>query len=246
MAERASLLRWGRRTNRPADAVPVWAVASVLLDYPTAGLLAGLDDLEALVPGDATLAPLFAHLRSHDLATLQGDYVQTFDHTRKCALYLTYYAYGDTRRRGVALVQFKQAYRKGGVEWDESTGELPDHLCAVLQFGATADPDAAWKLLNDHRAGIEMLRLALASWINDDGSVGSPWAPALTAVCATLPPLGGEDEDAVRRLVEEGPPAEEVGLDGYGGMDPATSRGLAPVSPPHQSTRHSEFLGMPS
>lgn len=83
-------------------------------------------------------------------------------------LHLTYFAYGDTRRRGVALVEFKQAYRKAGVEWDEAEGELPDHLCAVLQFGATLDADGAWKLLNDHRAGIEMLRLALTSWRNDD------------------------------------------------------------------------------
>jgi nitrate reductase beta subunit len=68
-----------------------------------------------------------------------------------------------------------------GVEWDEA-GELPDHLCAVLQFGATLDADGAWKLLNDHRAGIEMLRLALTSWRNDDRTTGSPWAHALIAL----------------------------------------------------------------
>lgn len=212
-----------RKHRRPADAAPVWGAASMLLDYPTAELLAGLDDLEALVPDHPDLGPVFAHLRAHDLQTLQADYVQTFDHTRKCALYLTYFAYGDTRRRGVALVQFKQAYRKGGVEWDEDSGELPDHLCAVLQFGATVDADGAWKLLNDHRAGIEMLRLALTGWRNDDGTTGSPWAGVLDAVCATLPTLAGEEEDAVRRLIEQGPPAEEVGLDGYGGMDPAVT-----------------------
>ena len=32
------------------------------------------------------------------------------------------------------------------------------------------------------------------------------------AVCATLPPLRGEERDAVRRLAAEGPPEEEVGL----------------------------------
>jgi nitrate reductase delta subunit len=144
----------------------------------------------------------------------------------------TYFAYGDTRRRGVALVQFKQAYRKAGVEWDDDSGELPDHLCGVLQFGATVDPDGAWRLLNDHRAGIEMLRLALAGWRNDDGTIGSPWAGALRALCATLPVLQGEEEEAVRRLVEQGPPAEQVGMDGYGQSGPVMDPLIAPAKIP--------------
>lgn len=224
-----------RKHQRPAGAEQVWAACSVLLDYPTQGLLDALDDVEALAPGHPHLAPLVAHLRGHDLRELQSDYVETFDHTRKCALYLTYFAYGDTRRRGVALVQFKQAYRAAGVEWDEDSGELPDHLCAVLQFGATVDPDRAWRLLNDHRAGIEMLRLALATWRNDDGSTGSPWLGAVRALCETLPTLQGEEADAVRRLVEQGPPAEQVGLDGYGGaaaMDPLIAPATIPVGAP--------------
>lgn len=198
------------------DVRPVWAACSALLDYPTEALLAALDDIEALAPGDVDLAGLIGHLRTGSLGDLQAEYVATFDHSRKCALYLTYFAYGDTRRRGQALVRFKETYRHAGVLWDESTGELPDHLCAVLQFGADVDVDLAAGLLADHRAGVEMLRMALTEWRNDDGTTGSPWAGALTALCATLPTLRGDQADAVRRLVAQGPPMEEVGLDGYG------------------------------
>lgn len=225
------MFRFTRKHRQPADVAPVWAVVSALLDYPTAELLGSLDDLEALVPGHEQLAGLIAHLRSRDLPELQGEYVATFDHTRKCALYLTYFACGDTRRRGVALVQFKQTYRRGGVEWDETTGELPDHLCAVLQFGATVDQAGAWKLLNDYRAGIEMLRLALRDWRNADGTTGSPWYSALVALTDTLPALQGEEADAVRRLIEEGPPAEEVGLQTYG-TDPLIAPATLPVGAP--------------
>lgn len=214
---------------RTDDTARVWAVCSAVLDYPTEELIASLDDLEAIVPGHPHLAGLIDHLRRVPLAELQQAYVATFDHTRKCALYLTYFAYGDTRGRGAALVRFKEAYRRAGVEWAEELGELPDHLCAVLQFGATVDTDTARRLLDDHRAGVEMLRLALTGWRNDDGSVGSPWAPALLAVCDTLPELKGEEADAVRRLVELGPPAEEVGLSGYG-ADPALAGGPALIS----------------
>jgi nitrate reductase delta subunit len=34
----------------------------------------------------------------------------------------------------------------------------------------------------------------------------------LQAVCATLPPLVGDDREAVMKLAAQGPPAEEVGL----------------------------------
>jgi nitrate reductase molybdenum cofactor assembly chaperone NarJ/NarW len=222
-----------RLRRRPAgpdeEAVRTWAVCSALLDYPTEQLLASLDDLAALVPGHPHLTPLLEHVRRTPLAKLQQDYVATFDHTRKCALYLTYFAYGDTRRRGAALVHFKDAYRRGGVAWDDDLGELPDHLCAVLQFGAAVDPDIARTLLLEHRAGVEMLRLALTGWRNDDGTTGSPWAGALVALCDTLPELAGTEADAVRRLVEQGPPSEEVGLAGYA-ADPALASGPALIS----------------
>ncbi len=217
-----------RRQTRPDDARGTWAACSALLDYPTTELIADLDRIAALVPQNPPLAGLLAHLRGHDLRTLQEQYVETFDHTRKCALYLTYYAYGDTRRRGVALLRFKQAYRTGGMQWDEESGELPDHLCAVLQFGATVDAEVTWQLLTEHRAGVEMLRLALAGWRNHDGSIGSPWHGAVRAICDTLPELAGEEADAVRRLIEQGPPAEEVGLGGYG-ADPAVGPAPGPI-----------------
>ncbi len=57
----------------------------------------------------------------------------------------------------------------------------------------------------DHRAGLELLRLSLRD-------MGSPWAALVDAVTSTLPPLRGDERDAVRRLAAEGPPEEEVGL----------------------------------
>ncbi|MFN8193227.1 MAG: nitrate reductase molybdenum cofactor assembly chaperone [Nocardioidaceae bacterium] len=200
-----------------------WALTSALLDYPTAGLLEHLDDVRAAVaalpaPYSQPLGRLVDHLAAGELRDLQEEYVATFDHTRRCALYLTYFAYGDTRRRGVALVQFKQAYRRAGVDFADD--ELPDHVCAVLQFGATVDPHGAWRLLLDHRAGIEMLRLALAR-------AASPWHGALEALCASLPELQGDEAEAVTRLIEQGPPAEEVGLEPYL-IDPQLPVGVAP------------------
>ena len=70
---------------------------------------------------------------------------------------------------------------------------------------ATIDRTLGRDLMLDHRAGLELLRLSLRD-------MDSPWASLLEAVTATLPPLRGEERDAVRRLAAEGPPEEEVGL----------------------------------
>lgn len=196
-----------------------YRLAALLLEYPTPDLLGLLPDVRAstveLAPGlAAPLRRLADHLVGTPLPRLQEEYVETFDLRRRCSLYLTYYAYGDTRKRGVALVEFKQAYRAAGAEIDGD--ELPDHLCVVLEFAATADVESGIRLLLAHRAGLELLRLAL-----EDSR--SPYADALAAVCATLPPLGGDEREAVARLAAEGPPGEEVGLEPF--MPPPTPMG---------------------
>lgn len=197
----------------------VWQSVSLLLGYPDDDLLGRLPLVVAAsgeLP-DRLGGPLRATaelILATPLTELQADYVETFDSRRRCNLFLTYFAHGDTRKRGVALLRFKQAYLRAGFVLDDS--ELPDHLCVVLEFAATVDPDLGGRLLLDHRAGLELLRIALRD-------AGSPWAPPVSVLAETLPPLRGDEWDVVRRLAAEGPPEEEVGLDPYAGpaFDPA-------------------------
>ncbi len=201
-----------RRVPRPGLSAEqltiVWQSVSLLLDYPDEELVARLDMLRAAsdrVPSaiGGSLRAFVAHVEATPLAQLQAAYVETFDTRRRCNLFLTYFAHGDTRKRGMALLRFKQTYLQAGFELDDA--ELPDHLCVVLEFAATVDRARGRDLLLDHRAGLELLRLSLRD-------LGSPWASLLDAVVATLPPLRGDERDAVRRLAAEGPPEEEVGL----------------------------------
>jgi len=208
-----------RKKTKPAlaasELATAWQSVSLLLDYPTEAVVAAVPAIVAASAGlpDGVRTPLVrlaAHVAASDLPTLQADYVTTFDHTRRCALHLTYYAFGDTRKRGVALVRFKQAFRAAGLEVTDA--ELPDHLCVVCECGASGGLDVAWKLLNEHRAGIELLRLALAER-------SSPWLDGVLALIGTLPQLDGDGVAAVARLLAEGPPGEDVGLDAYA-LDP--------------------------
>jgi nitrate reductase molybdenum cofactor assembly chaperone NarJ/NarW len=201
-------------SRRPKPTLPpdhltiVWQSTSLLLDYPDEETLARSDLIRRAsqsLPSEIgdPVRRFLDHLDSTPLDQLQADYVETFDNRRRCNLFLTYFAHGDTRKRGMALLRFKQTYLASGFVLDEA--ELPDHLCVVLEFAATVDQALGRDLMLDHRAGLELLRLSLRD-------LGSPWASLVDAVTATLPPLRGDERDAVRRLAAEGPPEEEVGL----------------------------------
>lgn len=194
------------------EAALTYRIAALLLEYPHQDFhdmlsvvehaLADLPDARAQMVASTVEA-----LRTQDVPDLERQFVETFDMHRKRSLYLTYFAHGDTRNRGVVLVQFKQAYRAAGVELPED--ELPDFLPAVLEFAAVNDLATGIGLLLGHRPGLEVLRRSLAE-------IDSPWHGAVAAVCDTLPPLEGEEDIAVRNLIAQGPPDEEVGLEGFG------------------------------
>jgi nitrate reductase molybdenum cofactor assembly chaperone NarJ/NarW len=195
-------------TLTPAELSTAWQLQSLLLGYPEDGFAGRIH----LVRGAAGAIPVtvrepllaFAeHAEARPLAELAAEYVETFDHRRRCCLYLTYYAHGDTRQRGVALLKLKQRYARAGLVLTDE--ELPDHLAVLLEFAAAGNVTAGQKLLAEHRAGVELLRLALTDQ-------ASPWRYVLDSVCATLPPLRGDEREAVARLAAEGPPEEEVGL----------------------------------
>lgn len=207
-----------------AAARVVLAAAGRCLDHPDERLVGELPLLRAALaehrgaPGVADLARLVDHLARTPLGRLQPEYVALFDLDRRHALHLTYWTDGDTRRRGEALRGFATRYRASGVA-ARTKGELPDHLPLVLDFAAHVDPAAGWQLLQEHRAALDLLRIALEE-------NGTPYRDALRAVCATLPgpmPRTRTEVSALAGL--DGPPgAEAVGL------DPADPR-LLPVRP---------------
>ncbi len=191
-------------------------LASLLLDYPDAGWFARIDRLRPHIAGlPAPVAELFdAFVTDAEEAgplEWQRRYVRTFDLKRKCSLYLSYYATGDTRRRGTALVTFLEAYRAAG--WEFDADDLPDFLPAVLEFSARSDSEIADALIASHREGIEVLRAALEG-------MDSPWARVVRAITLSLPPIDARTRERFLDLVNEGPPTETVGLSFLGGLPP--------------------------
>ncbi|MFG2603032.1 nitrate reductase molybdenum cofactor assembly chaperone [Streptomyces sp. NPDC048514] len=160
----------------PSDAV-LYQAAALCLTYPDDDFVARLPLLRQAAP---QLRAFTDHAALIPLQELAAHYVQVFDFKNRHSLYLSWWHDGDTRRRGVSLVRFKEVYRKHGLEF--SGEELPDFLPAVLEFTARTGDTT---LLTDHRAGLEQLRARLAD-------NGTPYAGVLEAVCVTLPAAGTE------------------------------------------------------
>src|SRR4249919_881193 len=189
--------------------VSPYKLASVLLQYPTAALFDGLGVLEAEAarlprPCAAPLSRFLGWLRETPPSEVGQHYVETFDLRRRCALYLTYYRYGDTRKRGMSMLTFKTAYRAAGLH--PSDDELPDYLPMVLDFAALTPRGES--LLRAHRADLELLRRALEQ-------ADTPYVDVAVAVCALLPRLGRREAGLVNAAWEAGPPREDVGLEPF-------------------------------
>ena len=199
----------------------LWRIAALLLDYPGAQTLAMTDQVAAAASElpDAVRSPILDFLLREFTGAnpmrLAARYVETFDMRRRASLHLTYYAYGDTRKRGMALLRFKHAYRQAGMQVGDD--ELPDYLPLVLEFAATVDPVQGERLLAEHVPVLELLRLSLQD-------SGSGYAGILAAILAALPPISTADRRRIAELAAAGPPEEDVGLEPFA-MDPLSAGG---------------------
>ncbi|WP_018295799.1 nitrate reductase molybdenum cofactor assembly chaperone [Corynebacterium lubricantis] len=187
-------------------------MASLLLRYPgenaaeiIAAVEAQVDDLPG--PIAEQFHTFLEAARLMGLRGIEEHYVETFDQRRRCSLFLSYYAVGDTRQRGAAILAFRQQLEGLGLE--EISDELPDHLCVLLEAMAMTDDEShrhAVEMVSSHRDGIEVLRSALVN-------VESPYQHVITAVCMALPQIDEETIDRYVELIRSGPPAELVGID---------------------------------
>lgn len=186
----------------------LYGVLSRLLDYPAADGRG----LEAAAAGEArgrrAVARFLASLDGVPPGELEREYVETFDFDRRASLYLTFHTHGDRRQRGLELVRLKRRYAAAGLALAE--GELPDYLPVVLEFAALA-PEPGRALLAELREPIELVRSRLRDR-------GSRYAVLLDALAADLPRLSRAQAERLRRLAEEGPPAELVGLEPAGAL----------------------------
>ena len=169
----------------------------MLLQYPTTALFDGISELDAAAAQASprasreAFARFLLWLRATPPTEVGQHYVETFDLRRRCALYLTYYRYGDTRKRGMSMLTFKTAYRAAGLIPATTSCPTTCPWCST----SPRSPRAGKSLLRAHRADLELLRRAL-------DQAATPYVDVVAAVCALLPRLGRREAGLVHAAWE--------------------------------------------
>jgi nitrate reductase delta subunit len=129
----------------------LYRVLSALLAYPSEEMVAAMGEIEAEMgaypQAKEVLSPLTTYLRSHDLITLQENYVATFDRNPGHSLHLFEHVHGESRDRGQAMVDLLQTYQAKGFE--PLNNELPDHVPMFLEYLSVLEAAEAQELLED-------------------------------------------------------------------------------------------------
>jgi nitrate reductase delta subunit len=122
------------------------------------------------------------------LASLQEEYVATFDFNPATAPYLGHHLFGDNQKKGGYMIMLKQQFEQCG--YSPSGTELPDHLSVVLGFlaclarqdGDTESEGARRKFIADCvLPGVEKLNAAFAA---RQDSHWKPLVEAARVLCA--------------------------------------------------------------
>lgn len=123
-------------------------VLSLLLDYPTADLVAAkadLIDLLCSVELDSrcrqAVTTFIAQRCATDLLDWQSEYDGLFERGRSLSLLLFEHIHGESRDRGQAMVDLNQQYKAAGL--DLAANELPDYIPLYLEFLSTQGEENA-------------------------------------------------------------------------------------------------------
>jgi len=81
---------------------------------------------------DSSISSFAEFTEASSLATLQEEYVATFDFNPATAPYLGHHLFGDNQKKGGYMIMLKQEFERCG--YTPSGVELPDHLSVLLGF----------------------------------------------------------------------------------------------------------------
>ncbi|UCH49794.1 MAG: nitrate reductase molybdenum cofactor assembly chaperone [Betaproteobacteria bacterium] len=179
---------------------------SGLLTYPQGQLISALPEIALLIENEPDLSAehknalmaLVNELSQDDLLSSQETYVEVFDRGRATSLHLFEHVHGESRDRGMAMIDLRNTYEKAGLVLHAN--ELPDYLPVVLEYLSTRSENEIRELLGDCAHILRKVGEALL----DRGSHYS-------AVFATL--LALVDEPGLVPTARRRPTAEEKSID---------------------------------
>lgn len=175
-------------------------VLALLLSYPDAALRAELPAMrEALHAAGvlsaerlASIDELIDRLAGGTGLAAEAAYVELFDRGRRTALHLFEHVHGDSRDRGPAMIDLIKTYEEAGLTL--TSGELPDHLCVVLEFASTQPPAQATDFL---REIAHLLRVIHSALVERESAYASVLAALIEIAGESTEPVAVASEPAL-------------------------------------------------
>ena len=146
----------------------VLKLVSLMLDYPTSDIQALMPSFKEVVDHQYNLdsksrkrlIDFINYYQQTNLSTWQQEYTQVFDYSPSTSLYLFDHVYGDSRQRGMAMVNLKMMYEDEGLHLSDS--ELPDYLPVFLEFlSETQSEESACNHLAEVKEVVEKIAKSL-------------------------------------------------------------------------------------
>jgi nitrate reductase delta subunit len=143
----------------------ILGVAARLISYPADDFREELRELKAVVAEQVeevavkrALTEAIDRVGAQSVREARERYVATFDLKERTGLYLTAHEFGDSRRRGFALIELKKQIGASG--FDIPAGELPDYIPMLYEWVAevaeSADSERVMERLAFATARIRM------------------------------------------------------------------------------------------
>lgn len=177
-----------------------------LLSYPQENLISALPEIALLIenepqlPGvhQTALLELVNDLAGNDLLSSQEHYVEVFDRGRATSLHLFEHVHGESRDRGMAMIDLGNMYEKAGLILQAN--ELPDYLPVVLEYLSTRPEHEVHEMLGDCAHILRKIGEALLDR-------GSHYSAVLAALLALV------NESGLASAKRRGPRPEEKSID---------------------------------
>lgn len=184
------------------------------LSYPHVDVAGAADELMAALLTDRRVATdtkvriqtHFARSAERSQLDLEEHYSATFDGGRMLSLHLFEHVYGDSRKRGDAMVQLGAHYARGG--FSVAVSELPDYLPLMLEFASVApavgepilrEASPVLKTLHDsmieRRCSYECFVAALLDVLAADAESRTPESPSAAVGSEAPVPVDGSVTD---------------------------------------------------
>jgi nitrate reductase delta subunit len=176
----------------------IYRLFADILDYPAPILADRVENIltfAAVAHGEA--AQLLHQFREFVKGTpperLEEFYTGTFDLQPLCCPYIGYQLFGEEYRRGMFMARLREHYRSSGFAAGD---DLPDHLCVILRFLASREPEEVERELVS-----DCLVPALVKMVAGFAETKNPYREALQALLLLL---RGYPVDSAPHISEEG------------------------------------------